>query len=75
VLLIFLVKGKSRQAVYVEHNTEVHLHNHCCCGNTMSIEYYECVSIALVIQHGKCMCNIVLSSLVCLTTIFFHIVS
>jgi hypothetical protein len=32
----------------------------------MSIMYSECVSVALDIQHAKCMCRIVLSSVVCL---------
>jgi hypothetical protein len=27
--------------------------NHCCRGNTISITYSQCVSVALVIRHAK----------------------
>ena len=41
----------------------------------MSIEYYECVFVALVIQDAKCMCHIVMSSLVRLTLPYFFTLS
>jgi len=31
----------------------VRSHNHRCCGQTVSIKNYECVSVALDIQHFK----------------------
>jgi hypothetical protein len=43
-------------------NLEVGLHNHCCHGKAISIKYSECVSTALVIQHARCMCCIVMLS-------------
>jgi hypothetical protein len=36
--------------------------NHCCRVTTISITYSECVFLALVIQHVKCMGRIILSS-------------
>ena len=48
-------------------NIEACLRNHCCHGKTISIKYSECVSVALVIQHAKRMCRIILSSVASLT--------
>jgi len=40
---------------------------------TISITYSECVFVALVIQHAKCMCHIVTYGLYgC--TVFIHII-
>jgi predicted CDP-diglyceride synthetase/phosphatidate cytidylyltransferase len=39
--------------------------NHWCSGKRINITYSECVCIALVIQHGKRMCTIMLSSVAC----------
>ena len=33
--------------------------NDCCCGKAISITYSECVSVALVIQHARRMCQII----------------
>ena len=33
-----------------------------CRGKAISMKYHECVSVALVIQHAKCMRRIILSS-------------
>ena len=52
--------------MYVQHNTEARLCNHCCRKKAIIITYSECVSVALVIQHAKCMCHIILSSVACL---------
>jgi len=51
---------KQKQAMYVKRNIEVHLCHHFSHGKTISITYYECVSVALVIQHTKHMCCIIL---------------
>ena len=48
--------------MYIKHNTEVHSCNHCCRGKAISITFAECLSVALVIQHAKHMCHIILSS-------------
>ena len=45
------VDERTRGAVYVERNIEARSCNHCCSGKAMSVTYYECVSIALGIQH------------------------
>ena len=42
---------------------------------TRSITYSECVFVALVIQHAKCMCYIVLSSVTCLALPHFSTLS
>jgi len=63
--LLGLITGISRQSMY-EHNTEVHLCIHCCHARTISILYSECVFLALVIQHAKCISHIILSSVACL---------
>jgi hypothetical protein len=41
----------------------------------MSITYSECVSVALVIQHAKRMCRIILLSLACLSLLYLPILS
>jgi hypothetical protein len=38
--------------MYVLRNIEVRSCNHCCSGKAISITYYECVSVALGIQHA-----------------------
>jgi hypothetical protein len=44
---------------------EERLHNHCGHGKARSIEYSECVSATLVIQHAKRTCRIIMSSVAC----------
>jgi hypothetical protein len=44
-------------------NIEVRWHNHCCRRRPISITYFECVFIALIMQRVKLMCCIMLSSL------------
>jgi hypothetical protein len=41
----------------------------------MSITYSDCVSVALVIQHGKRMRRVILSSLACLVVPYFSTLS
>jgi len=42
-------------------NIEVHSCNHCCCVKGISISHYECVAVALDIQHEKRKRHIILS--------------
>jgi len=42
----------------------------------MSITYFECVSVAIIIQHAKHMRLVILSSVACLSLPYFiHIIS
>ena len=59
------VKKKTRQAIYVQLNTEAHAYNHCCCGKAISITYSEAVCVALVIQHTKRMFCIIQRPVAC----------
>jgi hypothetical protein len=57
-----------------KHNIGACSCNHCCCGKAVSMTYFECVSIALDIQHAKCTCCYY--TVICGlsgSTIFFHI--
>jgi hypothetical protein len=59
------LKYHTRQAMYVQRNIEARWRNHCCRGKAISIKYYECVYVALEIQHAKRMRRIILSSVAC----------
>ena len=63
--------------MYVQHNIQALLCNHCRYGKGVRITYSDCVSVVLVIQDTKCMRRIALSPVCDLsgTTIFFHIFS
>lgn len=37
--------------------------------------YSECVYVALVMQHGKCMCHVILSSVASLAVSYFSTLS
>jgi hypothetical protein len=63
-----------RQAMYEQCNIEVRSHYHRCSRKLINITYNGCVSVALVIQHVKCLHHIVISGLSS-STIFFHIIS
>jgi hypothetical protein len=60
--------------MYVQRNIEARSRNHCYCGKAISITYYECVFVALGIQHAQRMHHIAICSLP-RSTIFFHIIS
>lgn len=42
----------TRQAMYIQRNTEAHLCNHCCSGRAMSFAYSVCAFVAFFIQHA-----------------------
>jgi len=60
------------QSIY---NVEAHSHTHCCLGKAISIIYYECVSVALVIWHVKHMHHIISSPVVCPALPYFSTLS
>jgi hypothetical protein len=65
----------TRQAMYTQCNTEVHSHNHYGQGKAISITYSQCASVALVNQHAKHMCHIILSFVACLALPYFFTLS
>ena len=93
------ILSQTRQEVYAWCNIQACTHNCCCCGKVVknlnsvalvrmrtipvSITYSQCVFISLVIQHVKCICCIILLSVVCLvvqdglssSAILFYIIS
>jgi len=68
------IRFLTRQAIYEQYYIEVHSCNHFCSGEAINITYSGCMSVALVIQHAKCMRRIVINGLSS-STIFFHIIS
>ena len=44
--------NETRQAMYIQRNTEAHLCNQCCSGRAMSIAYSVCAFVAFCIQHA-----------------------
>ena len=65
----------TRQAMYVQCNTEMHSCNHHCHRKAISFTYSECVFVALVIQHATHICHIILSSMPCLALQLFSTLS
>ena len=60
--------------MYVQRNKEARSCNHCCRGKAVSIAYYECAFVSLVIQHAMCMRHIVICGLSG-STVLFHTIS
>jgi hypothetical protein len=58
---------RRRQAVYksVEGTTDSPSRNHSCSGKAVTITYSECVFVALIIQHEKSVCHMILSTVAC----------
>jgi len=50
----------TREATYIQRNTEARLLYHCYSGKAVSITYYECVCVALRIQDAMHMRHIVI---------------
>jgi hypothetical protein len=64
-----------RQAIYIQRNIEARSRNHCCRGKATCITYYECVPVALIIQHEMRMRRIILSSVAYLALPYFSTLS
>jgi hypothetical protein len=56
-------------------NIEARSRNHCCRRKVIIITYFQCVSVALVIQYAKRMRRIILSSVACLAVPYFSTLS
>jgi hypothetical protein len=61
--------------MYVQRNIEVRSCYHCCSGKAVSNAYSECVSVALGIQHAKCMRRILSLSVTCPALQYFPTLS
>jgi hypothetical protein len=64
----------TRDAMYAKRNTDAHSRNHCGRRKAISISYFECVFVALDIQHEKRMRRITICGLSRSTTLC-HITS
>ena len=74
-LIIIISVVKRRQAMYVKCNIEARLCHHFFHGKAISITYYECVSVALGIQHTDHMHCIILSPVARLAVLYFSTLS
>jgi len=68
------IRFLTRQAMFEQCNIKVRSCNHCCSRKAINITYSECVFVALVIRHAKCMRRVVINGLSS-SSIFFHIIS
>jgi len=60
--------------MYVQPNNEVRSCNHCCSGKALIVTYYECVFLALGVQHATRMRHIEICGLPG-SKLFFYIIS
>lgn len=70
-VICMLVIVNTRQAMYIERNSEAHSCTHCCTGKSIGITYSESVFTALAIQQVKFMHRIVICGLPA-STIFLN---
>jgi hypothetical protein len=68
----FNANFNTKQAMYVQRNTEARSCYHCCSGKAISIAYSDRVFVALGIQHAMQVRRIISSSG---CNLFFHIIS
>ena len=61
----------TRQAVHVYSNIEGLPRNHSCSGKALIITYFECESLALIIQHVKRIRRVTLSPVALLSILYF----
>ena len=52
-IITAFTRERTRQTIYVYCNTEAVSRNHCCNAKAISITYFECMFIALVIRHAE----------------------
>ena len=64
-------RERTRQAIYVFCNIEAGSRNHCCSTEAISITYFECVFVALVIRHAERMRRMISSSVAYPTVQYF----
>jgi hypothetical protein len=69
--LITRFLNKTGSVQYIWRNTEVRSRNHFYSGKVISITYYDCVSVALGIQHAMNRCRILVSCMDCLDLPYF----
>jgi hypothetical protein len=62
--------NKTRHRMY-KRSIEERSRNYCYRGKAISITYFECVSVVLVVQHAMCMRLIILLSVTCLAVPYF----
>jgi len=62
--------GQDVRCMY-KRNIGARSHNFWCHRKAISVTNSECMSVALDIQHAKCMSHILVSSLVCLVVPYF----
>jgi len=63
IILNMVQIWRVKKTIYVSREIEARSCNQCCRGKTISITYSECVFVALVMQHAKRTCHVILSSL------------
>jgi hypothetical protein len=70
---VWIPSEEDRRCTY-KHNIEARSRDHCYHGITVSFTYSDCVFVALVTQHAKCIhCIFICGLSGC--TFFFHVIS
>jgi hypothetical protein len=67
-------KKQERQCIY-KSSIEARSRDHCCRAEAVSITHSQCVSVAVVMKHAKCMHRIILPSVACLFLQYFSTLS
>jgi len=72
---VFSRSKKTGNKRVAKHNIETHSHNHCYHAKAVIITYYECVSVAFVVQHAVHIDHTILSSVACPAASYFSTLS
>jgi hypothetical protein len=71
--------NKTAIVLYIQHNNEVHSHNHCCHGKAIWIKYSELMPVFLPYLSSKkiasSLYSIIVSSVACLAVPYFSTLS